>query len=68
MPDEIRLPDLEVIRRFSIAVRREHAPVEEVVEALRTDLERIQRARGRRRPKRRPKSGPPARPARRRRR
>jgi hypothetical protein len=47
--DEVRLPDLETIRRFSIAVRSEHAPAEEVIEALRTDLERIEGAlRGRR--------------------
>lgn len=45
--DEVRLPDLEVIRRYSIAVRREHAPVEEVLEALRADLEMIAKARGR---------------------
>jgi len=42
--DEVRLPDLETIRRFSIAVRQEHAPVEDVIDALRTDLERLQRA------------------------
>lgn len=42
--DEVRLPDLETIRRFSIAVRSEHAPAEEVIEALRTDLERIEGA------------------------
>jgi hypothetical protein len=50
--DEVRLPDLEVIRRFSIAVRSEHAPVEEVVEALQTDLERIEKALRRRAPRR----------------
>lgn len=42
--DEVRLPDLETIRRFSIAVRREHAPVQDVLEALRLDLERIESA------------------------
>lgn len=47
--DSVRLPDLETIRRFSIAVRSEHAPAEDVVEALRSDLERIERAMGRRR-------------------
>jgi hypothetical protein len=57
--DEVRLPDLETIRRFSIAVRSEHAPAEEVIEALRTDLERIEGAlRGRR-----PASASPARNA-----
>jgi len=39
--DDVRLPDLEVIKRFSIAVRREHAPAEEVIAALRADLEKI---------------------------
>ncbi len=39
--DQVRLPDLEVIKRFSIAVRREHASVEEVLEALRADLAAI---------------------------
>jgi hypothetical protein len=42
--DEVRLPDLETIRRFSIAVRQEHAPVDDVIDALRTDLERLERA------------------------
>ena len=42
--DQVRLPDLEVIRRYSVAVRAEHAPIEEVIEALRADLEAIQRA------------------------
>jgi hypothetical protein len=41
--EQVRLPDLEVIRRYSIAVRREHAPVEEVLEALRADVEAIER-------------------------
>lgn len=50
--DNVRLPDLETIRRFSIAVRTEHAPAEEVLEALRVDLERIERAIGTRRPSR----------------
>lgn len=42
--DQVRLPELETIRRFSIAVRSEHAPVEQVVEALRMDLERVEGA------------------------
>ncbi|MBI4729793.1 MAG: hypothetical protein HY775_09890 [Acidobacteria bacterium] len=41
---EVRLPDLDVIRRYSIAVRQEHAPAEEVAEALRADLDRVERA------------------------
>jgi len=42
--DQVRLPDLEVIRRYSIAVRREHAPAEEVLDALQADIEAIRRA------------------------
>lgn len=42
--EEVRLPELETIRRFSIAVRSEHAPAEAVAEALRIDLDRIERA------------------------
>ena len=42
--DQVRLPDLEVIRRYSIAVRREHAPADEVLEALQADVEAIRRA------------------------
>jgi len=42
MVEQVRLPDLEVIRRYSIAVRREHAPVEEVLEALRADVAAIE--------------------------
>lgn len=46
--DDVRLPDLETIRRFSIAVRSEHAPAEEVIEALEADLEKLRQASGRR--------------------
>ena len=46
--DEVRLPELETIRRFSIAVRSEHAPAEQVIEALEMDLERLRQATGRR--------------------
>jgi hypothetical protein len=42
--DQVRLPELETIRRFSIAVRSEHAPAEQVIEALRMDLERVEGA------------------------
>lgn len=42
--EQVRLPELETIRRFSIAVRSEHAPAEEVIEALRQDLERVEGA------------------------
>jgi len=44
--EEVRLPDLETIRRFSIAVRSEHAPVEQVLEALEMDLEKVRQAAG----------------------
>ncbi|HEX9694817.1 MAG TPA: hypothetical protein VGB64_00720 [Actinomycetota bacterium] len=56
--ENVRLPDLETIRRFSIAVRTEHAPAEEVLEALRVDLERIERAIGTRRPARSSQTAP----------
>ncbi len=44
--EDVRLPDLETIRRFSIAVRSEHAPVEQVLEALEMDLEKVRQAAG----------------------
>ncbi len=40
--DDVRLPDLETIRHFSIAVRQEYAPLGEVLEALRSDLARLE--------------------------
>jgi hypothetical protein len=46
--EDVRLPDLETIRRFSIAVRSEHAPAEQVLEALEMDLKAVQQALGRR--------------------
>lgn len=46
--DDVRLPDLETIRRFSIAVRSEHAPAEQVIEALEMDLDKLRQATGRR--------------------
>jgi hypothetical protein len=52
--EEVRLPDLETIRRFSIAVRSEHAPVEQVLEALEIDLEKVRQAAGIRTGARRP--------------
>jgi hypothetical protein len=61
--DEVRLPDLEVIRRYSIAVRSEHAPADEVIAALRADLERLSvraatpKRPARARPAARPKTG-----------
>jgi hypothetical protein len=38
MADDVRLTDLEVIQRYSIAVRGEMADREELVAALRADL------------------------------
>ena len=49
---DVRLPDLETIRRFSIAVRSEHAPAEQVLEALELDLQKVQQALGKRAPAR----------------
>jgi hypothetical protein len=46
--EDVRLPDLETIRRFSIAVRSEHAPAEQVLEALEMDVRKVQEALGRR--------------------
>ena len=45
--EDVRLPDLETIRRFSIAVRSEHAPAEQVLEALEMDLQAVRQALGR---------------------
>ena len=45
---DVRLPDLETIRRFSIAVRSEHAPAEQVLEALQMDVQKVEQALGRR--------------------
>ena len=42
--DDVRLPELEVIQRYSIALRREYAPAEEVIEVLEADLEALKRA------------------------
>ena len=38
MADDVRLTDLEVIQRYSIAVRGETAERDELIEALRADL------------------------------
>ena len=45
--EDVRLPDLETIRRFSIAVRSEHAPADQVLEALEMDLQAVRQALGR---------------------
>lgn len=36
--EDVQLPDLQVIQRYSLAVRGATAPVEDVVEALQADL------------------------------
>ena len=41
MPDDVSLPDLEVIQRYSLAVRSALAPRSEVVAALEADLARL---------------------------
>lgn len=38
VPDDVQLTDLEVIARYSLAVRAASAPREEVVAALEADL------------------------------
>lgn len=38
MADDVSLPDLEVIQRFSLAVRAASAPRAEVIAALEADL------------------------------
>lgn len=40
--EQVRLPELETIKRFSIAVRKEHAARDEVIAALKADLAAIQ--------------------------
>lgn len=49
--EPVRLPDLETIRRFSIAVRSEHADVDDVIDALRQDLQKLLEQTGRLRSK-----------------
>ena len=36
--DDVQLPDLQVIQRYSLAVRGATAPVADVIEALQADL------------------------------
>lgn len=61
MPDDVQLPDLEVISRYSLAVRSATAPREEVVAALEADLAWLTAGARRRRPTAAPRSAPPAR-------
>ena len=41
MADEVRLVDLEVIKRYSLAVRQESAPAEDLVAALEASLHTV---------------------------
>ncbi|HEY5336528.1 MAG TPA: hypothetical protein VIJ71_11000 [Mycobacteriales bacterium] len=43
--DDVDLTDLEVIRRYSLAVRQDSADRSEVVALLRADLDRLERRR-----------------------
>ena len=49
MADDVRLTDLQVIQRYSIAVRGETADRDELVVALRADLDWLQGTTSRRR-------------------
>lgn len=53
MKDEVRLVDLEVIKRYSLAVRQESAPAEDLLAALDASREAVLAT-----------MGPPAKPAR----
>ena len=58
MEDEVRLVDLEVIKRYSLAVRQESAPAEEVLAALDASREAVMATLGLSAPPRR--RSPPA--------
>lgn len=47
MPD-VRLVDLEVIKRFSLAVRGEHADAQDVLDAIEADRAELRKALGKR--------------------
>lgn len=53
MADEVRLVDLEVIKRYSLAVRQESAPAEDLLAVLDASRDAVIAA-----------MGPPAKPAR----
>lgn len=64
MADDVRLTDLEVIQRYSIAVRGETADRAELVEALRADLAFLEGSRAKPKPARTAPAKPaPAKPA-----
>lgn len=56
---DVRLVDLDVIKRYSLAVRQETAPAEEVLAALDASRAAVREAMGRRR---RPRTAEPAGP------
>ena len=41
MTNDVRLVDLDVIKRYSLAIRQESAPAEEVLAALDSSRERV---------------------------
>lgn len=47
MPDSVQLTDLDVIARYSIAVRSATADRDELLETLRSDVAWLERSRGR---------------------
>ncbi|HEU0133143.1 MAG TPA: hypothetical protein VFQ85_19365 [Mycobacteriales bacterium] len=63
MADDVRLTDLEVIQRYSIAVRGETAARDELVAALRADLAWLEGGTRARAAKAAPAAAPPAKPA-----
>jgi outer membrane biosynthesis protein TonB len=63
MADDVRLTDLEVIQRYSIAVRGETADRAELVEALRADLAFLEGGRARSAAKPAPARTAPPKPA-----
>jgi hypothetical protein len=58
MADDVELPDLEVLARYSLAVRAATAPREEVIEVLEADLAWLRSARPARRPPARAQGAP----------
>ena len=63
MADDVRLTDLEVIQRYSIAVRGETADRGELLEALRADLAFLEGARRAAKPAAKAAPAKPAAPA-----
>ena len=57
MRDEFRLVDLEIIKRYSLAVRQESAPAEEILAALDASREAVIASMGLAMPRRRRGAG-----------